>query len=98
MEKELKLGKRYTWKEVTETYPDKWVRMNDCTLGWGNGIVDGILVGVYNDGETEDVRLEVWQGRNNDATKNDRLRRTSIGMGVGVIDCLNAKMEVRDEP
>lgn len=70
--------------------------MNNCTFGWGNGIIDGILVGVYNGGETEDVHIEVWEGRN-DKTKNDRLRRTSIGMGNGIIDCLNAKMEVRDE-
>ncbi len=97
MKKKLEIGKGYTWKEVQEAYPNKWVRMNDCTFGWGNSIVDGVLTGVYNDGETEDVRIEVWEGRNN-KTKNDRLRRTSIGMGVGVIDCLNAKMEVRDEP
>lgn len=35
MSKELEFGKRYTWKEVQEAYPDKWVRMNDCTFGWG---------------------------------------------------------------
>lgn len=93
MSRELKFGNRYTWKEVQEVYPDKWVRMHDCTLGWGDSIIDGILLGVYNDGETEDVRIEIW-----DSGSDDLLDRTSIGMGVGVIDCLNAKMEVRDEP
>lgn len=98
MENELELGKRYTWEEVQKTYPDKWVRMNKCTFGWGNSIIDGIFAGVYNDGETEDVWLEVWEGRNDNATKNDRFVRTTMGMGLGIINCLNAKMEVRDEP
>ena len=97
MAKELEIGKRYAWKEVQEAYPDKWIRMNDCTFGWGQSIIDGVLAGVYNDGETEDVWIEIWKGRN-DKTKNDRLDRTSCGMGSGIIDCLNAKMEVRDEP
>lgn len=80
MKKELEIGKRYTWKEVQETYPGKWVRMHNCTLGWGYSIVDGILLGVYNDGETEKIYLEII-----DSGSEDRLDRTTIGMDVGFI-------------
>lgn len=74
--------------------------MNDCSIGQGDSIVDGILAGIYNDNdyEADDVRLEVFYGRRGGTAKNDRFRRTTIGMGLGFIDCLNAKMEVRDEP
>ena len=98
MKRELELGKRYTWDEVVEAYPGKWVRMNDCTFGWGNGIKEGILAGIYSDDddETDDVWLEIRHG--GEKTKNDRIERTTIGMGMGFIDCLNATMGVRDEP
>lgn len=100
MTNELELGKRYTWKKVQEVYSDKWVRMNDCTLGCGDSIIDGIFAGVYADdaGDADDVWLEVLHGRHNGTAKYDRFRRTTIGMGLGFIECLNAKMEVRDEP
>ena len=60
MPKELEIGKRYTWEEVVEAYPGKWVRMSDCNLTVGSGIIDGILVGVYTDDESEKVELEMW--------------------------------------
>lgn len=97
MGKELQIGKRYTWDEVVAAYPDKWVRMNDCTLGWGDSIIDGILAGVYNDDDdTDDIWLEVFHGRNDSVAKNNMFCRTTMGMGF--IDCLNAKMEVHDAP
>lgn len=57
----------------------------------------GIFADVYAD-DADDVWLEVLHGRHNGATKYDRFRRTTIGMELGFIECLNAKMEVRDEP
>ena len=93
MPKELEIGKRYTWEEVVEAYPGKWVRMSDCNLTVGSGIIDGILVGVYTDDESEKVELEMW-----DEESKDKLRRTTIGFSEGVIECLNARMEVKDEP
>ena len=93
MPKELEIGKTYTWEEVVEVYPGKWVRMSDCNLTVGSGLIDGILVGVYTDDESEKVELEMW-----DEESKDKLRRTTIGFGVGVIECLNARMEVKDEP
>ncbi len=93
MPKELEIGKRYTWEEVVEAYPGKWVRMSDCNLTVGSGIIDGILVGVYTDDESEKVELEMW-----DEESKDILDRTTIGFNVGVIECLNARMEVKDEP
>lgn len=80
MKKELEIGKRYTWKKVQEAYPGKWVRMRNCTLGWVYSIVDGILLGVYNDGETEKIYLEIIN-----SGSEDRLDRTTIGMDVGFI-------------
>ena len=93
MSKELELGKRYKWGKVVETYPGMWVRMSECTLTYGAGIVDGILVGVYSDDEVEPIMIEIW-----DEESKDELRRTTSEMGIGVIECLNATMEVRDEP
>lgn len=93
MSKELEIGKRYTWEEVAEAYPGKWVRMSDCNLTAGAGITDGILVGVYTDKESTKVELKMRHERS-----KDKLRRTTIGFGVGVIECLNARMEVKDEP
>ncbi len=93
MPKELEIGKRYTWEEVVEAYPGKWVRMSDCNLTAGSGIIDGILVGVYTDDESEKVELEMW-----DEESKDILDRTTIGFNVGVIECLNAEVGVKNEP
>ena len=93
MPNELEIVKIYTWEDVVVVYPGKWVRLSDCNLTAGSGIIDGILVGVYTDDESEKVELEMW-----DEESKDKLRRTTIGFGVGVIECLNARMEVKDEP
>ena len=93
MLKELEMGKRYTWDEVVEAYPGMWVRMTDCTLIQDVILIDGVLVGVYTDDESEEVELKMW-----DEESSDELRRTTIGINTGIIECLNAEMEVRDEP
>ena len=77
--------------------------LNGATTGFNTGLVkclnarmeviDGILVGVYTDDESEKVELEMW-----DEESKDILDRTTIGFNVGVIECLNARMEVKDEP
>lgn len=90
--KDLEFGERYTWDDVKEAYPGMWVRMSECNLTTGSGIVDGILIGVYDD-ESIDVEIEMLKKKS-----KDKLRRTTFDMNVGVIDCLNAEMEVRDEP
>ena len=93
MSTELEIGKRYTWEEVVEAYPGMWVRMSDCNLTIGSGIIDGVLVGVYTDDEAEAVELGMW-----DEESKDILDRTTIGFNVGVIECLNAEVGVKDEP
>lgn len=90
--KELKLGERYTWKEVADAYPDRWVRMSECTLAWGSSIIDGILVGVYTDDEYDEADRQVWESHS-----KDKLRRTTSGITFGVIECLNAEMRSKDE-
>ena len=57
MPKELEIGKRYTWEEVVEAYPGMWVRMSDCNLTVGSGIIDGILAGVYTDDSVEPIQI-----------------------------------------
>lgn len=93
MSTELEIGKRYTWEEVVEAYPGMWVRMSDCNLTIGSGIIDGVLVGVYTDDESEAVELGMW-----DEESKDELRRTTFGFNIGVIECLSAEMGVKDEP
>lgn len=93
MGKELKIGERYTWNQIKEAYPGKWVRVSDCNLTVGSGIIDGILVGVYSDDEVGPVQLEIF-----DTGSKDKLRRTIMGLGIGVIECLNAEVGVMDEP
>ena len=93
MPKELEIGKRYTWEEVVEAYPGKWVRMSDCNLTVGSGIINGILVGVYTDDESEKIELQMW-----DEDTKDEFQRTTFGFNVGVIECLNAEMGIKDEP
>ena len=68
-----------------------WVRMSKCNLTKGYGIIDGILVGVYSDDEEEPIQIEIW-----DEESDDILDRTTCGMNIGVIECLNAEIEVRD--
>ena len=80
MPKELEIGKRYTWEEVVEAYPGKWVRMSDCSLTVGSEIINGILVGVYTDDESEKVELQMW-----DEESKDEFQRTTFGFNVGVI-------------
>lgn len=92
MSKELKMGERYTWEQVKEAYPGMWVRMSNCNLTAGSGIIDGILVGVYSDEDVEPVQLEIF-----DTGSDDKLRRTIMGLGIGVIQCLNAEVGVMDE-
>lgn len=89
--KELEFGKRYTWQEVKDAYPGMWVRMSDCTLTIGAGIISGILVGVYSDEESEEVEFAMWE-----ENSKDEFRRTTHDMNVGIIECLNAEMEVKD--
>lgn len=93
--KELEFNKRYTWKEVVEAYPGKWVRMSQCTLSEGAGIIDGILVSIHNDEEYGHTKIMLL-----DAGSDDELRRTTSEMSVGIITCWNARMEVDtdDEP
>ena len=66
MSTELEIGKRYTWEEVVEAYPGMWVRMSDCNLTIGSGIIDGVLVGVYTDDESEAVELGMWDEESKD--------------------------------
>lgn len=93
MYRELELGKRYTWQEIVEAQPGKWVRMSDCKLTVGAGIIDGILIGIYTDEESEYVEIKMRHEKS-----KDKLRRTTSEMGMGIIECLNAAMEVKDEP
>lgn len=90
MDKKLELGKRYTWEEVSGAYPGMWVRMSNCNLSAGGDIDNGILVGVYTDEESIEVELKMW-----DEESKDELQRTTYDMNIGVIDCLNAVMEVQ---
>ena len=91
--KELEIGKRYTWEEVKKAYPGKWVRMRDCNLSPGKDIIDGILVSVHSDDEAGTMKLKLFKEKS-----TDKFRRTEFGMNIGVIECLNARMEVTDEP
>jgi len=91
MSKELEVGKRYTWEEVVEAYPGMWARMSDCNFIVGLGVIDGILVGVYTDEESEAVELEMWHEKSKDI-----LDRTTYDFNIGLIECLNASVEVRD--
>ena len=91
--KELEFGKRYTWEEGVEAYPGMWARMSDCNLTVGFGIIDGILIGIYTDKESTKVELKMRHEKSKDI-----LDRTTLGFSVGVIECLNAEMGVKDEP
>ena len=91
MSKELEIGKRYTWEEVVEAYPGMWARMSDCNFIVGLGVIDGILVGVYTDNEMSSIDIEMKHEKSKDI-----LDRTTYGFNIGVIECLNARMEVKD--
>lgn len=93
MWKELELGKRYTWEKVVEAYPGIWARMLDCNLTVGSGIIDGILIGVYTDKESTEVELKMRHEK-----LKDILDRTTLGFSIGVIECLNAEVGVKDGP
>lgn len=55
-------SKRYTWEELVDMFPEKWVILDDITFDHSD-IVDGILVGVCKDGEKN--RIEEENVRNN---------------------------------
>lgn len=93
MPKELEIGKRYTWKEVVEAYPGRWVRMSNCNLTAGSGIIDGILAGVYTDDNADIVMIRMHK-----ENSEDKFRRTTFGFDIGLIECLNAEIGVKDEP
>lgn len=47
-DKDQYIGKRLTWEEVVDIFPDLWVALKDCRMS-GIDVEDGILVDVIAD-------------------------------------------------
>jgi hypothetical protein len=71
------IGKRFTWDELVELFPDTWIAVTDCVMD-GPNILDCVLLEVFDDDGVEDKMPKFIR-------KGVKCRRTTIGMGVGYI-------------
>lgn len=74
------MNERLTWDEMVAKYPDKHVIIEDYISERNADIVEGTVIGVYNDDEVDAAYLKfLKEGR------NCIPMRTSMGVNVGVI-------------
>ena len=74
------MNERLTWDEMVAKYPDKHVIIEDYVMERDADIVEGTVIGVYNDDEVNDAYLKfLKEGRRCLAV------RTSIAVNTGVI-------------
>lgn len=74
------MNERLTWDEMVAKYPDKHVIIEDYVMERDADIVEGTVIGVYNDYEVDAAYLKfLKEGR------NCMPMRTSIGTNIGII-------------
>ena len=72
--------KEYTWDELVELFPSKWVILKNAKLDKSD-VETGILVGVCSDGEKDGIVLNnLKQGHH-----YDYFRTTEDGINIGIV-------------
>lgn len=71
----------YTWNELVEKFPNKWVVVEDAELTEGGFIESGRLIGVCDDTEIDEFVISCYK-----SNKNINYERTTEGSGVGIVN------------
>ncbi len=80
----------YTWNELVEKFPGKWVVVEDAELTDAGFIKSGKLIGVCNDTEIDSFVISCYQDN-----KNIYYERTNEGSGVGIVNAEGFKYAVK---
>lgn len=73
--------KYYTWDELVQKFPDRWVIVEDAELTNAGFIKAGRLIGVCNDREIDEFVVSCYRDN-----RNISYERTTEGSGVGVVN------------
>lgn len=82
--------KFYTWNELVEKFPDKWIVVENAELTDAGFIESGKLIGVCDDKEIDEFVVSCYQNN-----KNISYERTTEGSGVGIVNVENFKYVVK---
>lgn len=83
-------NKFYTWEQLVEKYPDKWVVVENAELTKGGFIKAGELIAVGESAEIDDFVVECY----NAGRKIDYQRTTDSGsVGVLYVDGIGIRVE-----
>jgi len=82
--------KFYTWDELVEEFPDKWIVVEDARLTDAGFIESGKLIAVCKDEEIDEFVVSCYQNN-----KNISYERTTEGSGVGIVNVEDFKYTVK---
>lgn len=71
--------KLYSWQELIDKYPDKWVVVDGAELTDSGFIQSGVLIAVCNDEEIDDFIVSCYE-----EGKDVHYERTTEESGVGI--------------
>lgn len=77
----IKDEKFYTWNELIDKFPDKWVIVENPELTEAGFIRSGKLIGVCDDTEIDDFVISCYR-----ENRNISYERTTEESGVGIVN------------
>ena len=82
--------KFYTWDELVEKFPDKWVIVEEAELTEAGFIRSGKLIGVCDDTEIDEFVISCYR-----ENKKISYERTTEESGVGIVNVEDFKFAVK---
>lgn len=86
----IKDEKFYTWNELIDKFPDKWVIVENPELTDAGFIRSGKLIGVCDDTEIDDFVISCYR-----ENRNISYERTTEESGVGIVNVEDFKYAVK---
>ena len=86
----IKDEKFYTWNELIDKFPDKWVIVENPELTDAGFIRSGKLIGVCDDTEIDDFVISCYR-----ENRNISYERTTEEGGVGIVNVEDFKYAVK---
>lgn len=86
----IKDEKFYTWNELIDKFPDKWVIVENPELTDAGFIRSGKLIGVCDDTEIDDFVISCYR-----ENRNISYERTTEESGVGIVNIEDFKYAVK---
>ena len=82
-------NKFYTWEQLVDLYPDKWVVVENATLDDAGFIKEGELIAVGDSTEIDDFVVECYK-----CNRNISYQRTTDTGSVGIINVEGIEIQV----